>query len=88
MGTGALKNLLPRLFQVASVKNVTVAKAGRWHENRWEWLLSWRRNLFAWEESLLLELQNILLLLIFKGKGRIIGSFCWIPHGTLALSPQ
>lgn len=70
MGTGALKNLLPRLFQVASVKNVTVAKAGRWHENRWEWLLSWRRNLFAWEESLLLELQNILLSVNLQREGK------------------
>lgn len=33
---------------------------GSWEANIWTWDLKWRRNLFAWEETLVLELEKIL----------------------------
>lgn len=61
MGIESLKVLFRRLYQVATCKGVKVAEADVWQENNWVWQWTWRHRLFAWEESLLVEMQNLLV---------------------------
>ena len=31
-------------------KNKTISECGKWDNDRWEWILSWRRHCFEWEK--------------------------------------
>jgi hypothetical protein len=39
-----------------------MCEVGGWENGDWKWYLTWRRHLFVWEEELLQELMDILVL--------------------------
>lgn len=84
VGTVPLRELFPRLFQIASFKDITVEGAGLWNNNSWEWQWSWRRVLFAWEEDLVLELQNVLTAI--SPQKEVNDSWAWLLDSSSSFS--
>jgi hypothetical protein len=60
LGDVILKDRFPCLFSISTLKDAKVAEAGSWVNNNWCWVLTWRRNFFAWEENLYNELLTLL----------------------------
>ncbi|KAK2356246.1 hypothetical protein QL285_093594 [Trifolium repens] len=60
LGDVTLKDRFPCLFSISTLKDAKVAEAGSWVNNNWCWVLTWRRNFFAWEENLYNELLTLL----------------------------
>ncbi|KAK7247156.1 hypothetical protein RIF29_42033 [Crotalaria pallida] len=60
VGDRKLKDLFPRLFLLSQNKHSLVKDCGSWNQNVWSWNLGWRRQLFAWEEELVLHLNQII----------------------------
>lgn len=60
-GTSCFRERFARLYLPSEQKNSTIADCGVWHENRWEWVLRWRRVMFVWEEGLLDELMALIV---------------------------
>ncbi|KAK7259210.1 hypothetical protein RIF29_24810 [Crotalaria pallida] len=60
VGDRKLKDLFPRLFLLSQNKHSLVKDCGCWNQNVWSWNLGWRRQLFAWEEELVLHLNQII----------------------------
>jgi len=56
MGDKPLKESFPRLYSISVSKDKVVSEMGEWisNENRHylRWILSWRRELFVWEQGL------------------------------------
>jgi len=56
----ALMHKFPRLFSISLDTGRTLSQLGVWSNNSRSWELSWRRNLFVWESSLIdLLLQEL-----------------------------
>lgn len=64
-----LKILFPRLFSISSVQDCMVADFGLWRGDLWCWNCSWRRNLFAWEVDLQVQLQDTLAPVVVSRDG-------------------
>jgi len=46
VGSGALKNVFPRLFSLSLSKDFAVVAFGGWNNGKWDW------NLFEWEKQI------------------------------------
>ncbi|KAK2397838.1 hypothetical protein QL285_059374 [Trifolium repens] len=60
LGDQSLENRFPRLFGISLQKQSLVCEVGRWESDIWIWNFEWRRNFFAWEDDLLLEMHAVL----------------------------
>ncbi|GKU96371.1 hypothetical protein SLEP1_g9612 [Rubroshorea leprosula] len=48
---------------------------GEWHNNMWQWKLTWRRSMCGWEEEKLQELSNLMLnVMLDRGQQ---DAWCW-----------
>lgn len=56
----SLRNRFPRFFSISANKEAKVGQVGSWEDDCWTWNLQRRRNFFAWEETLVQQLQGIL----------------------------
>ncbi|MCI32404.1 hypothetical protein A2U01_0053617, partial [Trifolium medium] len=50
----------PRLFSLSNQKNSFVKDLGEYIGVSWRWTFSWRRELFRWEEDLVVQLRELL----------------------------
>lgn len=57
---GPLRVAFPRLYTISLQKHLFVSQMGIWRDGVWEWLLSWRRNLYDWENDDLQDLNSII----------------------------
>jgi len=57
--TGVLKNRFLRLFSLFDNKETKLSDCGVCVNNVWQWNLTWRRRLFAWEESQVCQLFEV-----------------------------
>ena len=57
---GPLKGAFPRLFSISTQRNYFIAHMGSWHEGSWAWNLTWRRNLYDWEQEETVRLTQII----------------------------
>lgn len=57
---GALNHLFPRFFVISVQQNSLISEMGQWEEGIWRWNFVWTRQLFVWEEQLVLELLQII----------------------------
>jgi hypothetical protein len=60
VGEQSLEDRFPRLFSISVQKDDVIRHMGSWVNGGWRWELRWRRNFFAWEETLLLELGHVI----------------------------
>ena len=60
LGQATLRELFPRLYSVSIMKEWHSAEFGYWTEDRWEWKLQWRRDLFVWDMTMQNEMLTIL----------------------------
>jgi len=56
----SLRDSFGRLFLISNDKNARIKDMGEWRGGRWEWRLSWRRDLFQWERDLAQVLLQII----------------------------
>jgi len=59
VGSGVLKNRFLRLFSLFDNKEAKLNDCGVWVNNVWQWNLTWTRGLFAWEESQVCQLFEV-----------------------------
>lgn len=50
-GYTLLKEQFPRLFSISLQQHQLISEVGFWNANLWDWNLTWRRNLFQWENE-------------------------------------
>jgi hypothetical protein len=60
VGGETLALLFPRLYSISNQKDFLISNMGGWSIDGWVWNLSWRRNLFLWEEELCTNLLNVI----------------------------
>lgn len=79
VGTGRLKELFPRLYQLTEFKDGKVADMGEWSGEIWNWKWRWRCDFFffAWEVDLFNEFQDCLMQVSFSNQ--VLDSWCWKP---------
>jgi hypothetical protein len=79
LGSPPLCDRFPRLFSISLQQNASVEEMRGSVDgvDRWVWL--WRRNLFTWEQELLLELQQAVPLV---ARSEEIDSWFWRPEGS------
>jgi len=56
VGEVALGVSFPRLYSISNQKEGKIGEMGEWSGSNWNWVLTWRHNLFVWEEKLLFNL--------------------------------
>ncbi|GKV24214.1 hypothetical protein SLEP1_g33851 [Rubroshorea leprosula] len=59
-GEGCLANKFPRLYLFSTGKEKECYQMGNNQSDTWKWNLSWRRNLFQWEEEEAKELYKMI----------------------------
>jgi len=52
LGENKLKDKYPRIFANSNQKEAMVVDVEEHIQNRWEWSISWKRNLFEWEKPI------------------------------------
>ena len=56
-----LKERFPRLYSISFLSNKVISECEFWDGYSWNWNLLWRHQFFEWEQTLVSELQEILL---------------------------
>lgn len=82
----ALKDKYPILYQVSIQISHTISDVGIWDGEEWYWDLQWRRTLFAWEETLVVDL--LLLINLHKPSRVRQDSLVWSPDVSKGYSVQ
>ncbi|GKU98551.1 hypothetical protein SLEP1_g11543 [Rubroshorea leprosula] len=59
-GEECLANKFPRLYLLSTGKEKECHEMGNGDRTTWKWNLSWRRNLFEWEEEAVRELKGMI----------------------------
>ncbi|GKU89448.1 hypothetical protein SLEP1_g3583 [Rubroshorea leprosula] len=59
-GEGCLANKFPRLYILSTGKEKTCNQMGNLRSGSWKWKLSWRRNLFEWEDEEVVDLERMI----------------------------
>jgi hypothetical protein len=72
IGNEPLATVFPRLFSLANNKEGTVLDLVGSGGERLEWNFTWRRNLFQWEEDLVVGLRGLLESVVLK-----VDEDCW-----------
>jgi len=80
VGGSCLKDKFPRLFALSNKKYSTIAEVRTWVNERWEWCLNWRRELFEWEKGLLQSLNSIIAGSV--GDETLEDSWWWLPNSA------
>ena len=57
---GMLKRAFPRLYTLSLQKNLFISQMGDWHEESWEWNLTWRRTLYEWGNDDVTRLKRLI----------------------------
>jgi hypothetical protein len=65
IGDAPLSEVFPRLFSLSIQKDSKVCDLLEMEGDRRRWHFNWRRNLFYWEEDLVLRLQEIVDRVVF-----------------------
>jgi hypothetical protein len=76
VGNSPLCERFPRLFSISLQKDVSVEEMRGSVDGMDRWLWQWRRNLFAWEHELLLELQEVVPMVVRSVE---VDSWFWRP---------
>lgn len=66
IGDLTLKEAFPRLYMLSVQKKGFIESFGEWNNDKWEWILTWRRALYAWEKDLLDELHRRLHKVVYN----------------------
>ncbi|GKU97403.1 hypothetical protein SLEP1_g10552 [Rubroshorea leprosula] len=75
LGEVNLATHFPRLFLLSTGKDNKIQQMGEWHNNMWQWKLTWRQSMHGWEEEKLQELSNLMLnVTLDKGQQ---DAWCW-----------
>jgi hypothetical protein len=76
IGNDPLKVTFPRLYSLSNQKESKVADFVDMREGANVWTFVWRRNLFQWEQELVLHLTNLLDSVVLSP---VEDSWCWLP---------
>lgn len=78
------------LFSIALDRDVKVADMGHWEDNIWSWDLVWKKNLFSWEEALLIEFEDIMrsVSLCSSHRYTIKSAYCYLFRIRLAVQQE
>ncbi|MCH84701.1 putative ribonuclease H protein [Trifolium medium] len=60
VGNLSLEQHFPRLFNISVQQDKLISEMGSWCNGVWRWELLWRRNFFVWEESMVLEIEEVI----------------------------
>ena len=78
---GALKRIFPKLYTISLQKNLLISQMGIWQEESWVWQLSWRRNLYDWEQDQATRLET--LIQQFNPDRNMEDSMVWKHSGSM-----
>jgi hypothetical protein len=76
IGNDSLKVMFPRLYSLSNQKESKAVDLLESHEGIKEWVFVWRRNLFQWEQELVVLLRNLLESVVLSPED---DCWCWLP---------
>jgi hypothetical protein len=68
--------MFPRLYSLSNQKESKAVDLLESHEGIKEWVFVWRRNLFQWEQELVVLLRNLLESVVLSPED---DCWCWLP---------